>query len=71
MTTIIYSLDPGPPANIPGGTPQAQVFIPLHEVAHYTDAIAPDIKDPNNTIHKMNDTALEKKCKKTIKAAKQ
>jgi len=56
--------------NIPGGSPQGQIFILLHELAHSTNAISPDQKDPSGAIHRQNDKALEKNCKDTIKAAK-
>jgi RHS repeat-associated protein len=56
--------------NIGGGTRQGQVFILLHELAHSTNAIAPDHDDPTGQIHRQNDKALQKNCKDTIKAAK-
>jgi RHS repeat-associated protein len=56
--------------NIPGNTPQARVFLLLHELSHYTGAIATDSNDPGGKIHRQNDGNIEKNCNKTLKDAK-
>jgi hypothetical protein len=57
---------------IPGGTPQAQISILLHELAHATDVIAHDANDPTGNIHRATDRALQdkKNCGNLLKAAK-
>lgn len=51
---------------IAGGTPAAQGFILLHELAHNTGAILPDANKQG--IVDTNDKNLERNCGKTIKA---
>lgn len=51
---------------IPGGTPRAQVFLPLHELAHLTGGTQHHTPDPTG---QANDTAIEKKCKQTLHGA--
>lgn len=52
---------------IKGGSPQAQVFIVLHELAHSVGAILDDANQ-QKLIDK-NDKNIEKECKQTIKQA--
>ena len=53
---------------IAGGTSAAQAFILLHELGHSTNALEPDAND--DAAGKRNDEAVDRNCKKTIKAAK-
>jgi RHS repeat-associated protein len=53
---------------INGGTPQAQVFIVLHELAHTTNTISADGDKPQSVVD-ANDKTIEKNCSQTIKAA--
>ena len=53
-----------------GGTTRAQVFILLHELAHFTNApgFQSDLGDPVATAS--NDSLVNKNCGRTINAAK-
>jgi hypothetical protein len=54
------------PRRIAGGTPRAQAFILLHELAHNTNVLRSDLDDRD--AGKMNDQEIQDHCNKTIKS---